>query len=153
MQSSLSDIRDDTVRNLEKEIAHLREDIAALSKTVSRRGRYEDVRDGAADAWSAFINALSKTGSRAYEGTRGEAADAYAAFLHALSKHGLRAHDGARTTASDLYEEMLERGAEAGRLLTDQARRAGRTARENPVTTVAALGLVGLLAMLLFRRS
>jgi ElaB/YqjD/DUF883 family membrane-anchored ribosome-binding protein len=155
----MSEMRDDAVKELEAQISKLRKEVAALSKSASKRGgaRYDDARESAADAWSAFVAALSKTGGKAYEGGRDEAADAYAAFVKAISKHGSRAYDTTRENATDLYEEMLERGAEAGRHLAKQARivsrRAGDTARENPVATVVAIGVVGLLASLLLRRS
>jgi ElaB/YqjD/DUF883 family membrane-anchored ribosome-binding protein len=155
----MSEMRDDAVRELEAQISKLRKEVAALSKSASKRGaaRYDDARENAADAWSAFVKALSRTGGRAYEGGRDEAADAYAAFVKAISNHGSRAYDATRENAADLYEEMLERGAEAGRHLAKQAkiasRRAGDTARDNPVATVVAIGVVGLLATLLLRRS
>jgi len=159
MQSSMSEMRDDAVRELEAQIAKLRKEVAQLSKSASKRGaaRYDDARENAADAWSAFVAALSKSGGKAYEGSRDEAADAYAAFVKAISKHGSRVFGTTRENAADLYEEMLERGSEAGRHLAEQAktagRRAGDTARENPVATVVAIGVVGLLASLLLRRS
>lgn len=159
MPSSMSEMRDDAVRELEAQISKLRKEVAQLSKSASKRGaaQYDDAREGAADAWSAFVKALSGTGGRAYGNGRNEAADAYAAFVKAISKHGSRAYDTTRENASDLYEEMLERGAEAGRHLARQAkvagRRAGDTARENPVATAVAIGVVGLLATLLLRRS
>jgi ElaB/YqjD/DUF883 family membrane-anchored ribosome-binding protein len=159
MRSSFSEMRDDAVNELETQIMKLRRDVAALSKEASRRGsrRLDEAGDGASDAWNAFVKALSKTSSNAYEGGRDQAADAYAAFVKAISKHGSRAYDKTRENASDIYDEMMERGAEAGRQLAKQARYAGRrasnTARENPVATVVAIGVVGLLASLLLRRS
>jgi len=158
MQSSMSEMRDETIRELEAQISKLRKEVAQLSKSASKRGaaRYDDAREGAADAWSAFVKALSKTG-KAYEGGRDEAADAYAAFVKAISKHGSRAYDTTRENAAELYEEMLERGAEAGRQIARQAkvasRRASNTARDNPVATAVAIGVVGLMATLLLRRS
>jgi ElaB/YqjD/DUF883 family membrane-anchored ribosome-binding protein len=155
----MSEMRDDAVRELEAQISKLRKEVAHLSKSASKRGaaRYDDARESASDAWSAFVKALSRSGGRAYEGGRDEAAEAYAAFVKAISDHGSRAYDATRENAADLYEEMLERGAEAGRHLVKQAkiagRRAGDTARDNPVATVIAIGVVGLLASLLLRRS
>lgn len=158
MRSSISEMRDDAVSELEAQIAKLRKEVAALSRNASRRGsrRLDEASDGASDAWNAFVKALSKTGSNAYEGGRDQAADAYSAFVKAISKHGARAYDRTRENAADIYDEMMERGAEAGRQLAKQARFAGRrasnTARENPVATIVAIGVVGLMASLLLRR-
>lgn len=75
------------------------------------------------------------------------------ALSRSLSRRGSRYYDDARESTGNLYEEMSERVADAMPHLREQARHAGKTARENPVATAAVgLAIVGLLALLVSRR-
>lgn len=70
------------------------------------------------------------------------------------SRRGGAAYTDARDGAGDLYDDLWERVHDAMPDLRRGARRARDTARDNPVVTTAiAVGVVGLLAVLLTRRS
>ena len=70
------------------------------------------------------------------------------------SSRGGAAYADARDGAGDLYDDLWERVHDAMPDLCRGARRARETARENPVVTAAvAVGVIGLLAVLLTRRS
>jgi ElaB/YqjD/DUF883 family membrane-anchored ribosome-binding protein len=71
-----------------------------------------------------------------------------------VSRQGQAAYADARDGAGDLYVDMWERVQDAMPDFRRGARRARDTARDNPVVTAAvAVGVIGLLAVLLTRRS
>jgi ElaB/YqjD/DUF883 family membrane-anchored ribosome-binding protein len=70
------------------------------------------------------------------------------------SSQGRSIYADARDGAGDLYDDLWERVHDAMPDFRRGARHARETARENPVVTAAvAVGVIGLLAVLLTRRS
>jgi ElaB/YqjD/DUF883 family membrane-anchored ribosome-binding protein len=71
-----------------------------------------------------------------------------------VSRQGRAAYSDARDGAGHLYDELWEHVHDAMPDLRRGARHARDAARENPVVTAAvAVGIIGLLAVLLTRRS
>jgi len=71
-----------------------------------------------------------------------------------ISQRGGAAYSDARDSAGDLYEDLWDRVHDAMPDWRQGARRARESARDNPVVTAAvAVGVIGLLAVLLTRRS
>jgi uncharacterized protein YukE len=69
------------------------------------------------------------------------------------SRRSARAYDSASETASEVYEDLAERWADALPQIRKGARVAERSARDNPAVTAAVgIAVVGLLALLVFRR-
>jgi ElaB/YqjD/DUF883 family membrane-anchored ribosome-binding protein len=71
-----------------------------------------------------------------------------------VSRRGGAAYSDARDSAGDLYEDLWERVHDAMPDLRRGAQRARDSARDNPmVATAVAVGVIGLLALLMSRRS
>jgi hypothetical protein len=71
-----------------------------------------------------------------------------------VSRRGGAAYEDAHAAAGDLYGGLRERLHDAVPDLHRGARRARETARDNPAVTAAlAVGVIGLLVVLLARRS
>lgn len=70
-----------------------------------------------------------------------------------LSRRSARAYDSASETAGEVYEDLAERWADALPQIRKGARVVERSARDNPAVTAAVgIAVVGLLALLVFRR-
>ena len=72
----------------------------------------------------------------------------------AVSRQGRAAYADARDSAGSFYDDLWEHVHDAMPDIRRGARHARDTARDNPVVTAAvAVGVIGLLAVLLTRRS
>ncbi|MDN5927620.1 MAG: hypothetical protein L0I29_11145 [Hyphomicrobiales bacterium] len=77
-----------------------------------------------------------------------------ASLRKTASSQGRAAYADARDGAGNLYDDLWEHVHDAMPDIRRGARRARDTARDNPVVTAAvAAGVIGLLAVLLTRRS
>lgn len=72
--------------------------------------------------------------------------DELATLTKSLSRRGSAAFEDLEGRASDLYGYVQDRGPEVARELRKQARQIERTARDNPVATLA-VGAVALLVI------
>lgn len=156
--AALSKLKDESYEDLQAQVSELRNEVARLTKSASRRAenRYDEGRQGLVEAYDAFVKDLSKRGkkgARKMEKGSDNFADVLAAALRSVARRGSAAYEGVGTTAAELYDDIRERSAGASHMAARQAKRAGRTARRHPaITVVAAVGVVGVLAALLFRR-
>jgi hypothetical protein len=104
-----------------------------MASTLSRlRDTLDDDLQGQIAALSKEVSALRKT----------------------MSSRGSAAWDDGWNTTADLYEDLRSGLSDALPVIRKQAHHLERTARDNPVTTAALVGLVvvGLAVALMSRR-